>query len=125
MELEDSGLDYNDFDFALVTGIGSISSKYKVTISSGRVIPLRTTLCGLTRIKNKYKNSPYEVIQDVESTNSSSAAKIFFKLIKGPLTIMLVNIRYKGDFKSQPQFQASMTKDFKRLLDQETCNGPG
>ena len=125
-ELDYKEIKENDFNFALVTGIGNISAKYDVTISSGKVIPLKTTLCGLDRIENKLgKNIPYKVEQDIEATNKSDAAKIFFKLTRGGFHIMDLEVRYKGSFTPQPQFQANMAKDFKKELDKECSGGPG
>ena len=108
------------FDFALITGIADITSKGEVKISPGKVYPLKTTLCGLTRIEKKYRGK-YEVIQDNEATNKSDAAKIFFKLVRGRLALLDLEVRYKGSFTSQPQFQGGLTKEFKGILDTETC----
>ena len=108
------------FDFALITGIADITSKGEVKISPAKVYPLKTTLCGLTRIEKKYRGK-YEVIQDNEATNKSDAAKIFFKLVRGRLALLDLEVRYKGSFTSQPQFQGGLTKEFKGILDTETC----
>ena len=80
-------LDDKEFDFALVTGIGDVTPKVLVKISPAKVIPLKTTLCGLERIKKKYPGK-YVVIQDVVATNKSEAAKVIYKLVKGRLDIL-------------------------------------
>ena len=123
-ELEAKELGDRKFDFALVTGIASASPSGIVNIQSGKVISLKTTLCGLSRIDNQYKGD-YKVVQDIEATKKSSAAKIFFKLVKGGLNLLDLEVRYKGSFSPQPQFQGGQNKDFKRLLDKECSGGPG
>jgi hypothetical protein len=50
-ELTAQSIKENSFVFALVTGIGRISPKEDVTISSGKVVLLKTTLCGLEGLK--------------------------------------------------------------------------
>ena len=85
-----------EFDFALVTGIGTIA-KEKVIVSPGRVDSLKTTLCGLTRIDKKYIGE-FEVVQNPDTLNKSYDAKIFFLLRKGRLNMIDLRVRYKGDF---------------------------
>ena len=80
-------------------------------------------MCGIKRIEEKYKG-PYRVIQDIEATQKSEAAKIFFKLVKGStksINLLDLEVRYKGSFNPDPQFQGGLNKEFKKLLDQETC----
>jgi hypothetical protein len=109
-----------EFDFALVTGIGTVV-KEKVIISPGRVDSLKTTLCGLTRIDKKYKGE-FEVVQNPDTLNKSDAAKIFFLLRKGSLNMIDLRVRYKGDFVIKPQFQGYMTPEFKAEIAKE-CAG--
>ena len=109
-----------EFDFALVTGIGTIA-KEKVIVSPGRVDSLKTTLCGLTRIDKKYKGE-FEVVQNPDTLNKSDAAKIFFLLRKGSLNMIDLRVRYKGDFVIKPQFQGYMTPEFKAEIAKE-CAG--
>ena len=53
---------------------------------------------------------------DTAKTESSNAAKLFFKVRAGTLDLLELELRYKGDFKSQPQFQAFLSPQFKSLL---------
>ena len=83
-EIEAKDLDNVNFQFALITGIGNVKenkTEQTVTISKAKTITLKTTLCGLDRINSKYKGG-YKVIQDIEATNASKAAKVYFKLVK-------------------------------------------
>ena len=107
------------FVFYLVSGIANVTPKGDVTISPAQIIPLETTLCGLTRIEEKYKNSKYEIILDTTQQEKSEAAKIFFKLKRGELDILDMELRYKGSFNPQPQFQATINPKFKDLLKKE------
>lgn len=119
-------LDDKEFDFVLITGIGDVKFNKSnpmglVSIDVARQDPLKTTLCGLSRIKKEMKTVKYSVVLDKETEQKSDAAKVFFKLMNGNFHIMDVRIRYKGSFNPKPQFQAYMSKDFKTKLDKETC----
>jgi hypothetical protein len=107
------------FGFFLVSGIGNVNKKGEVTISPAQVIPLETTLCGLTRIEQQFKNSKYEIVLDKEQQAKSDAAKIFFKLKRGNVNILDMEIRYKGSFNPQPQFQGTINDQYKKLLKSE------
>ena len=122
-KLDAKDLDGKDFDFALVTGIANVKTSGDVNISDANILPLKTTLCGLKRIEEKYAGE-YRVIQDTEATQKSEAAKIFFKLVKGDrqtISLLDLQVRYKGKFTPDPQFQGGLTTEFKKLLDVETC----
>ena len=108
------------FNFCLVTGIAEVSEKKgEVRIVPANVISLKTTLCGLTRINEKYKNGKFEVVLDSLKKEGSEAAKIYLQLKKGALTLLDLEIRYKGDFSPQPQFQGTISNQFKELLKKE------
>ena len=109
-----------EFDFSLVTGVGTIK-KEQVIISNGTVKSLKTTLCGLTRIDKKNQGK-FEIVQNPDTLNKSNAAKIFFLLRKGKLNMLDLRVRYKGDFAIKPQFQAYMTPEFKAEISKE-CAG--
>ena len=106
------------FDFSLVTGIGDIS-KESARIQPPTIISLKTTLCGLTRIEEQFKNKKYEIVLDNAKKGESEAAKIFLQLKKGNLKLLDLEIRYKGAFTPQPQFQGTIHPDFKKLLKDE------
>lgn len=118
-EIDAKNLGKYKFNFFLVTGVGDVSSKGDVTIGKATVLPLKTTLCGLTRIKEKYKNKKYEIVLNSEKKGDSEAAKIFLQLKRGTLTLLDLEIRYKGAFTPQPQFQGTLHPDFKKLLEDE------
>lgn len=108
------------FNFALVTGIGDANLKNNtVSISPASVLPLETTLCGLTRLEKMFKSKPYEIKIDKEKSAKAQAAKIFLKLTRGNVDILDLQIRYKGSFTSQPQFFAVLNEQYKKLLEKE------
>jgi len=108
------------FGFALVTGIGEIS-RGKPNVSSGKSIDLHTILCGLSDLEANKK--PYKIVVDFEKKAEANAAKIFFKLSKAGVNILDMELRYKGSFTSQPQFFATITKEFQIILT-EKCLVP-
>jgi hypothetical protein len=108
------------FGFALVTGIGEIS-KGKPVVSKGKAVDLHTILCGLTDLEANKK--PYKIVVDFEKKAEANAAKIFFKLSKAGVNILDMELRYKGSFTSQPQFFATITKEFQTILT-EKCLVP-
>jgi len=117
-ELDSKILKKYKFYFALVTGIGDIS-RDSARVQEPSVIPLKTTLCGLTKIEEKFKNKKYEIVLDKSKKDDAEAAKVFFQLKRGDITILNLELRYKGDFNPQPQFQGGLNPDFKKLLSSE------
>ena len=55
--------------------------------------------------------------------DESDAAKVFFQIQKGKIPILNLELRYKGSFTAQPQFQAFLTKQFKQIISGE-CLDP-
>jgi hypothetical protein len=115
-ELEAKDLKKFKFSFFLVTGVGDVSSKGDVKISTASAISLKTTLCGLTRINEMMQNGKYEIVLDEQKKGSSDAAKVFLQLKKGTVTLLDLELRYKGQFTPQPQFQGTINSQFKQLL---------
>jgi hypothetical protein len=118
-ELTYKDIKENSFNFYLVTAVGDVSSKGVVDIGKATILPLKTTLCGLNRIETKNKNVNYKIVLNSAKKSESSAAKIFLQLKRGTTTILDLEIRYKGAFTPQPQFQATLNDQFKQLLIKE------
>lgn len=116
-EMEAKDIKENEFDFALVTGIGN-ATKTGVSVASGDVISLKTTLCGLTRLDKMYPGK-YRIELDKVTQSASDAAKIFLQLKKKDLILLNLQIRYKGEFSSQPQWQATLDYQFINFLKKE------
>ena len=111
-------LDENQFAFALVTAAGDIDKDGNPkNIELIKAKGLYTVLCGLSALNKG--TSKYEMILDKEANEKSDAAGVFLLLKKGKIDILNLNLRYKGGFTMQPQFQATLTKDFKEILTEE------
>jgi len=111
-------LDENQFAFALVTAAGDIDKEGNP--KNLGVIPakgLYTVLCGLSAL-NKGP-SKYEMILDKEANKKSDGAKVFLILRKGKISILDLQLRYKGGFTGQPQFTATLTNEFKDILTEQ------
>lgn len=103
---------YN-FEFALVTGYADYTPSAKnpkLNLNSAKVIPQHSILCGLSDLQGN--NKPYILELDVAKKEAANAAKVFFNLKKAGVTILILELRYKGDFKAQPQFFATLGDDF-------------
>ena len=115
--------DYN-FEFALVTGFADYkqnnkdSSKDKLKLEKAKFIPLHTILCGLANLAGNKK--PYKMELDTAQKEKTNAAKVFYTLSRDGVPILDLQLRYKGDFKSMPQFFATITDEFQTQL-KEKC----
>ena len=115
-------LDKYYFGFALATGVGKHNKKTGPSIGKGQMFPQESVLCALAMLASTKK--PYKMIQvpNPAAKEDSVAAKVFFEIRVGKVKLLDLQLRYKGDFKSQPQFFAFMTDDFKRILKGECLN---
>jgi hypothetical protein len=118
-ELEAKDLGKYRFNFFLITGVGVVNIKGDVTIGKATVLQLKTTLCGLTRIEEMNKNKKYEIVLNESKKAEADAAKIFLQLKRGNVILLDLEIRYKGAFTPQPQFQGTLNDGFKKLLKEE------
>ena len=114
--------DFN-FEFALVTGFADYTpnkkdaSKDKLTLRGATFIPLHTILCGLANLAGA--EDKFEIKPDAKQKAETNAAKVFYTLSKQNVPILDLQLRYKGDFKAQPQFFATITKEFKQQMFKE------
>ena len=105
-----------DFDFTLVTGIGDYGPKKGVVVSKGEYKDINTVTSQLDDLFSKGKpkiiftpgvKQAFEV--------GATAANLKFDLMIGKVTVCNIILRYKGDFRSAPNFNAVMTQEFKNL----------
>ena len=114
--------DFN-FEFALVTGFADYTpnkkdaSKDKLTLRGATFIPLHTILCGLANLAGA--EDKFMIEPDDKQKAETNAAKVFYTLSKQNVPILDLQLRYKGDFKAQPQFFATITKKFKEQMFKE------
>ena len=121
MKAKDIG-DFN-FEFALVTGFADYkpnnkdATKDQLRLRGAQYIPLHTILCGLANLAGA--EDKFEIKPDSEQKAETNAAKVFYTLSKQNVPILDLQLRYKGDFKAQPQFFATITKEFKQQMFKE------
>ena len=112
-----------NFEFALVTGFADYTpnrkdaSKDKLILRGATFIPLHTILCGLANLAGA--EDKFEIKPDAKQKAETNAAKVFYTLSKQNVPILDLQLRYKGDFKAQPQFFATITKKFKEQMFKE------
>ena len=111
--IEDGG----EFKFYLLTGIGKYV-KGVVNVEQAELKNTPETIATLTRIFNSnlvMKATPGKK-QAWES--GAGAAKVFFSIFSDGVKIIDLEIRYKGSYTANPQFQAVATPDFKKIFKQ-------
>jgi hypothetical protein len=110
-DIEDAG----KFKFYLLTGIGRFI-KGNVEVESAEVHDTPDTIEVITKI--------FDSSLDMKKTSGklnawekkSNAAKIFFTITSDNKPIINLEIRYKGSYTANPQFQAVATADFKAFF---------
>ena len=117
-------LQYKEFDFYLLTGIGQ-RKKDKIGVEPAEVKDLPTTIEALTKIfkddniklgktvdrNGKVKRQPWEYSKD-----EKAPAKLFYTVYNGSTPLLNLEIRYKGSKTAEPQFQATATPIFKNMM---------
>ena len=106
--------DYH-FEFCLVTGFADFTLKKPLqssvlNLNAASVKPQHSILCGLANLAGH--NTKYEMKYDKMKKYKSGASKLFYTLKRGRMPILDIQLRYKGDFKQQPQFFATLSEKF-------------
>ena len=110
-DIENAG----EFKFYLLTGIGKFV-KGEVNVEDAELKDTPETIETITRIFNSnlvLKPTPGKK-QAWES--GAGAAKVFFSIFSDGAKIIDLEIRYKGSYTANPQFQAVATPDFKKIF---------
>ncbi len=109
----------NDFGFYVVEGVGSFNENTNmVQVSNASVYDIHTIMCAIASLAKE----DTKIELDTKLTFAKSAAKVFFTLQKGDTPILDIELRYKGSFTAFPQFFATMTTDFQKLLKVGGCS---
>ena len=116
-DLQDELTEYSNkhFEFVLTTGTGNVSiggGGMNISTSTGNCIGIDSVALALLYLKKQ----PKTIVINSAKTKSSKAAKLYFTLAAGKTNLLDLELRYKGDFKPQPQFQATLHSDFKQLV---------
>ena len=113
------------FGFTLVTGIGGITGgknlytdKGKINLEKGKALDIMDVRCGLSKMDQEAGDYEFKIVGDEVDTKTEDdgPAKVYFDLVKGSKTLLNMELRYKGGFTSQPQFFATISKDFIDLI---------
>lgn len=105
-----------NFDFALVTGIGDYGPQKGVVVEKGEYKDIDTVSSKLDDLFSQGKpNMQYTPGAKQAFDPGSGAANLKFTLFIGKVPICNIILRYKGNFSSAPNFNATMTNEFKGL----------
>jgi len=110
-DIEDSG----EFKFYLLTGIGRfIGGTVEVEEAENKNTP--QTIEALTKIFNS-KLTMVKTPGKLQAwEKGAGAAKVFFSIFSDEKKIIDLEVRYKGSYTANPQFQAVATPDFKAIF---------
>ena len=109
----------NEFGFYVIEGVGSANvERGTVTVGNASVYDIHTIMCAIAQLAKDTSS----IKVDETETFRREAAKVYFVLSKGDKPILDIELRYKGSFTAYPQFFATMTTDFKKLLSDGVCS---
>ena len=121
------------FGFALCTMAGAVTSNrsgYNVRVGNGICYEQASVMCAIAHFKGVKKTNKYSIkgpflvrsyskLTEAERKNQEenvAAAKIWFEIYLGKNYILDLELRYKGEYGSQPQFFGYITDDFKEVV---------
>ena len=106
-----------NFDFALVTGIGDYGPLKGIVSETGEYRDIDTVISKLKMLTSKGKVDIVYTQGKIQAFDANStAAMLHFDLVIGNTPLCNIKLRYKGNFRSAPCFLATMTKEFKEIL---------
>jgi hypothetical protein len=104
-----------EFKFYLLTGIGKFT-KGMVNVEPAEVKDTPQTIEALTKIFNSKIEMKPTPGKKQAWEDGANAAKVFFTIFSDNVKIIDLEIRYKGSYTANPQFQAVATPDFKKIF---------
>tara|TARA_R100001594_G_scaffold6887_1_gene19158 strand:- start:3 stop:1358 length:1356 start_codon:yes stop_codon:yes gene_type:complete len=111
----------NEFGFYVVEGVGSFNeTNQTANISTASVYDIHSIMCAIASLAKK--KSSIEIDKSKTYKAGSKAAKVYFILSKGDVPILDIQLRYKGSFTAMPQFFATMTPEFQKMLKDGECS---
>ena len=111
----------NEFGFYVVEGVGSFNqTNQTANISNASVYDIHSIMCAIASLAKK--KSSIEIDKSKTFKPNSKAAKVFFILSKGDTPILDIELRYKGSFTAMPQFFATMTPQFQKMMKEGECS---
>jgi len=110
-DIEDTG----EFKFYLLTGIGRfIGGTVEIEDAENKDVP--QTIEALTKIFNSKLTMSKTPGKLQAWEKGAGAAKVFFSIFSDGAKIIDLEVRYKGSYTANPQFQAVATPDFKAIF---------
>lgn len=110
------------FHFTLITGIGMLQGDTKVVVSPASVIPEEATTSKITKMLTQVKGRAYQIIPDPkykQPHRGGTSASMKFQIFLNGEHVINLEIRYKGQIRPEPQFQAVITPAFTKLVKEE------
>ena len=110
------------FHFTLITGIGMLQGDTQVVVSTASVIPEEATTSKITKMLTQVKGRAYQIIPDPkykQPHRGGTSASMKFQIFLNGNHIINLEIRYKGQIRPEPQFQAVITTAFTKLVKQK------
>ena len=77
-------------------------------------------MCAIASLAKKKSSIKIDTAKTYKA--GSKAAKVYFILSKGEVPILDIELRYKGSFTAMPQFFATMTKEFQKMMKEGECS---
>ena len=108
-------LDAKQFKFTLLTGIGRYVRK-QVEIEDAVGHELITIVDNIQRLYNSNLTVKRTVGKIGAWEKGAGAAKVFISILSDGASILDIEVRYKGSYSAEPQFQAMATANFKKIF---------
>ena len=103
------------FKFYLLTGIGKNGAN-ELSIEDAEVKDLPKTIEALSRVFKVGVKTVNTSGKKQAWDKGAGAAKIFHSIVAGNTSLVDIEVRYKGSYTANPQFQATATANFKKLF---------
>ncbi len=107
------------FHFTLITGIGMLQGDTEVVVQPASVVPEEATTSQITKMLTQTKGKAYSIIPDPkykQPHRGGTSASLKYQVTLNGYHIINLEIRYKGQIKPEPQFQAVITPQFTKLV---------
>lgn len=103
------------FKFYLLTGIGKNGAE-QLSVESAEVKDLPSTIEALSKVIKAGIKTVVTSGKKQAWDEGAGAAKIFHTIVSGNTPLVNIEVRYKGSYTANPQFQAVATPVFKSLF---------
>lgn len=103
------------FKFYLLTGIGKNGAE-QLSVESASVSDLPSTVEALSKVIKTGVSTVVTKGKKQAWDEGAGAAKIFHSIVSGGTALVNIEVRYKGSYTANPQFQATATANFKSLF---------